>query len=176
MSTPGPVSESESLHHAIPVMVEQPVPRHGFVAARDPVGDWVLLGLSAVVIVLSFLMNMQGTTQVLIPGTNQPLPETCSFRRWTGRDCPGCGMTRAFISIAHGEFVAAWRFNPASWYFYLLVAGQLPFRAWQLWRYRRGLPPLFTSNWGYAPVILLMVSVLGQWLWRNLEDVWGIFA
>jgi hypothetical protein len=85
-------------------------------------------------------------------------------------------MTRAFISIAHGDFAAAWRFNPASLYFYPLVLSQLPFRTWQLWRYRRGLPPVFTSSWGFAPAILLMVVVLGQWFLRNLAELWATFA
>lgn len=175
MSAPEPAFAPESLHHAVPVAEEPGLwPRR--VAPRDPIGDWVLLALSTLVVGLSFVMSTQGSTQVLFPGTNQPLPETCSFRRWTGRDCPGCGMTRAFISIAHGDFAAAWRFNPASLYFYPLVLSQLPFRTWQLWRYRRGLPPVFTSSWGFAPAILLMVVVLGQWFLRNLVELWATFA
>ena len=163
---------SESVHHAVPANAPS-VPWPPYVAPRDPIGDWILLGVSALVVALSFVMSTQGQTQVLFPGTNQPLPETCHFRRWTGRDCPGCGMTRAFISIAHGDWRAAWRFNPASWYFYPLVFSQLPFRAWQLWRYRRGLPPIFTSSWGLAPAIVLMVVVLGQWLVRHLMESFG---
>lgn len=154
----------------------RPVSRPLRVAARDPIGDSVLLGLSALVILMSFVMTTRAGSQVLIPGTNQPLPELCHFRRWTGRDCPGCGMTRAFISFAHGDFAAAWRFNPASWYFYPLVLSQIPFRAWQLWRHRRGLPPLLNSPWGFAPAILLMATVVGQWLWRNLVELWATFA
>jgi len=162
----------ESTPPETPLVTPQPAspssPRSYQVVAKDPVGDWILLTLSVVVITLSFFMNVQGSTQVCFPGTRVPLPELCSFRRWTGVDCPGCGMTRAFISIAHGEFTKAWQYNPASFYFFVLVASQIPFRAAQLWRIRRGGEPLLTSGWGYAPAIAFMILLLGQWLLRVL--------
>jgi hypothetical protein len=36
----------------------------------------------------------------------------CPFRAVTGLPCPGCGMTRAFCSIGHGDFASAFGFNP----------------------------------------------------------------
>ena len=133
---------------------------------KDPVGDWILLVLSAVVLTLAFCMQIRNEQQVLVPGTNIPLPELCSFRRWTGLDCPGCGMTRAFISVAQGDVVAAWGYNPASLYFFTLVSLQVPFRAVQLWRLRRGRTPIFTGIWGYLPLFVLMILILGQWAVR----------
>lgn len=38
----------------------------------------------------------------------------CPFRALTGYPCPGCGMTRAFSAIAHGELWRAVRYNPLS--------------------------------------------------------------
>lgn len=35
----------------------------------------------------------------------------CPFRAVTGLPCPGCGMTRAFCSIGHGDFAGAFGFN-----------------------------------------------------------------
>lgn len=38
----------------------------------------------------------------------------CPFRALTGYPCPGCGMTRAFSALAHGEPVRAVIYNPLS--------------------------------------------------------------
>ncbi|HEY7348611.1 MAG TPA: DUF2752 domain-containing protein [Ktedonobacterales bacterium] len=35
----------------------------------------------------------------------------CLFKNLTGRPCPGCGMTRAISSAAHGDFKQAFRHN-----------------------------------------------------------------
>lgn len=35
----------------------------------------------------------------------------CPFRAVTGLPCPGCGMTRAFCSIGHGDFAGAFGYN-----------------------------------------------------------------
>ena len=39
------------------------------------------------------------------------LPE-CYFLRTTGYYCPGCGGTRAVISILNGRFIKAFMYNP----------------------------------------------------------------
>jgi hypothetical protein len=35
----------------------------------------------------------------------------CPFRALTGLPCPGCGMTRAFCSMGHGDFARAFGYN-----------------------------------------------------------------
>ncbi len=35
----------------------------------------------------------------------------CPFRAVTGLPCPGCGMTRAFCSIGHGDLARAFGYN-----------------------------------------------------------------
>jgi len=47
--------------------------------------------------------------------------ELCAFHALTGLQCPGCGMTRAFCAISHGQFADAWKLNPVSFYFYTLT-------------------------------------------------------
>ena len=38
----------------------------------------------------------------------------CAFRAVTGIQCPGCGMTRAFLSLGQLKFKEAIQFNPFS--------------------------------------------------------------
>lgn len=38
----------------------------------------------------------------------------CIFKLSTGLDCPGCGVTRMFVSMAEFDFKSAFFFNPAA--------------------------------------------------------------
>ncbi|MFW6054018.1 MAG: DUF2752 domain-containing protein, partial [Persicimonas sp.] len=44
----------------------------------------------------------------------------CPFRRLTGLSCPGCGMTRACVLLAHGELSSSLTTHPFAW---LVVLG-----------------------------------------------------
>jgi len=35
----------------------------------------------------------------------------CIFNNLTGLQCPGCGMTRAFSSVFHLDFIGAFQYN-----------------------------------------------------------------
>lgn len=53
--------------------------------------------------------------------TNIGIP--CIFRLLTDKYCPGCGISRMFISLLRLDFVSAARYN-------ILVLSLLPFAAW----------------------------------------------
>lgn len=105
----------------------------------DAMFHWVLMGVAIGVLVLSCVLRVEGHDKVVLPGINQPIPGVCTYKRWFGVSCPGCGLTRCFISMAHANLAAAWEFNPAGVLFYAIVLGQVPYRALQVYRIRRGL-------------------------------------
>lgn len=39
-------------------------------------------------------------------------PVLCPFRRVTGLPCPGCGLTRSWVDLLHGDLAAAMTANP----------------------------------------------------------------
>ncbi len=41
------------------------------------------------------------------------VPYTCPARALAGLPCPTCGMTRAFVALAHGDLTAALAASPA---------------------------------------------------------------
>lgn len=133
-------------------------------ATTDRKFHLVWIGLAGGVLLLSMVMELRDSRQVNIPFTQLPLPELCSFRRMTGMDCAGCGMTRCFIALGHGDFPRAWNFNPAGILLYGIVLFQLPFRAWQLWRIRRGLPEVQLGKYGYGAMIVFAVLMVAQWV------------
>ena len=141
----------------------QPVPQE---APRrfDRTFHVVWLCISAGVLLLSMLMQVRDSQQVTIPFTSLPVPELCTFRRFTGMDCAGCGMTRCFISLGHGDVAGAWNYNPAGILLYAIVLFQIPFRAWQLWRNSRGQAPLHLGRLGYGAMIVFAALMIAQWV------------
>lgn len=142
----------------------QPHPAQSFPQRRpDRKFHLVWLCLAAGVVLLSMVMQIRNSQEVNVPFTQIPLPELCSFRRMTGMDCAGCGMTRCFISLGHGDLPAAWKYNPAGILLYAIVLFQLPYRGWQLWRIRRGQPEIHLGQFAYGAMILFAVLMVAQW-------------
>lgn len=106
------------------------VARPGF-WSRWYAGHVVTLVASVAVLTLSFIitpstgfLDLQGIT----------IPELCAWRRFFGIECLGCGLTRSFVFIGHGDWQAAWDMNRIGPFLYALVAFQVPYRAFRLWR------------------------------------------
>jgi hypothetical protein len=132
----------------------------------------VWLCLSGLVIFLSMVMQIRNSQQVNVPFTQIPMPELCSFRRMTGMDCAGCGLTRCFISLGHGDLRSAWAFNPSGFVLYGIILFQIPFRLWQLLRIRRGLPEVELGRVGYSAMIVFAVAMLTQWVIKQTGMFW----
>ena len=125
---------------------------------------FILLFCSAIMIA-SFLMRSEGQSQVFLPGTQSAMPEICSFKRILRIQCPGCGLTRAFISISRGDLARAWSFNPASFLVYLLIAFQIPWRSFLLIRWWQKKPRV-ELPYGMTFVVTMAVALVTQWLVR----------
>jgi len=132
----------------------------------DVLFHWVLLVVCLVVLGLAAVMSVRGGRQVLLPGLAVPLPELCTMKRLWGIDCPGCGMTRAFISLAHGDVAAALSYNPAAVWLFAMMAFQVPYRAVQLVRIYGGRREVSLGYLAHFALIVLAVGLVGQWLLR----------
>ena len=64
-------------------------------------------GLALVVVVLSLVLPGQG----ILGFDGRPLP-LCHFKTVTHLPCPGCGLTRSFIHMAHLKVIDAAFYNP----------------------------------------------------------------
>lgn len=125
----------------------------------------IFLALSVAVIGASFVFSIQGKTDVRVPGISFPMPETCTSRRLWGIDCPGCGLTRSFVSISCGKINDALGFNPAGPLVYVFVLVQIPWHLFQLLRIGLGKHPI-ESVWLYVPIFVCSGAILFQWLFR----------
>jgi hypothetical protein len=121
---------------------------------------WGLMLGVLIAVLLAWLLYQSGPTASWLPG--------CLFHRWTGFDCPGCGMTRAAHAALHGRLGEALRFNPLG--MVLLPAAMVGLGLeWIGWVRGRPLPVRFRIG-GYWAWWLLAV-LLTFWVLRNVP-VW----
>ncbi len=125
---------------------------------------WLFLFLALAVIFASLTFNVRNQRQVIVPILNMPLPGTCTFREITSVPCPGCGLTRSFISLGHGRLLDAWNYNPAGLLFFAVVAFQIPYRILQIVRIQRGLRPHRFAYFDSWILVVLVAVLLIQWV------------
>ncbi len=125
---------------------------------------WVLLIVALVVVVAAFSLqvNDDGDRVALRNVPEVMVPPTCVSRSYLGVPCPGCGLTRSFIYLAHGDPLASLQSNRVGWLIAAAVLAQVPYRLHALYRPPRKRPWLaFVSRW--FPHVLL-VALVGNWL------------
>jgi hypothetical protein len=127
------------------------------------------LGMMLGVVALSFLLRdvpgAPGTEDaVVLPlpgGAHWTLPPLCPVKALTGRDCPGCGLTRSFVSLAHGDLGGSWRHHRMGVVLFVAVLYQLVYRPIMIAR-GEWLPPgwlAFIHRWtGRALIAGLIVN------------------
>jgi hypothetical protein len=129
---------------------------------RQPVTEhWCWLIFSSAIIAASFCLEVRGAQQVGTAfGPDFVLPTMCLYRGVLGINCPGCGLTRSFIYLAHGDWRASWDVHHLGWLIALVVVWQVPYRIYRLSRPARatiratfihwfayGLIGIFLVNW-----------------------------
>ena len=126
--------------------------------------DMTMLCIAVAVIVLSFALRVRADQRVELLGlSGLPAPEMCGSRLWFGIECPGCGLTRGFISLANGDWSGAVAFNRVAPPLVLAVLAQIPYRLAMLLNW----PPVrrfAESSWSNAFGWVLIVALIGNWL------------
>lgn len=89
----------------------------------------------------------------------------CVFRKVTGLECPGCGMTRATYAALHGRIGDAFRFNPVG--MVLLPLAMIGI-AIEVIGWVRGKPLPFRLNPGRWGAVAIGVGLILWWIGRNV--------
>jgi hypothetical protein len=122
-----------------------------------------MLLVALAVVVASFVLqvNDDGDRVALrnVPGAK--VPPLCMTRTFLGISCPGCGLTRSFIYLAHGDPEASWKAHRVGWLVAALVLAQVPYRLHELYRPRKRGWAALLSRW--FPLVLF-VLLIGNWL------------
>ena len=123
----------------------------------------LMLAVSSAIVLLAFGMQVvPGGERVAFVGlANYPLPHTCLSRTLFGTRCPGCGLTRSMIFLAHGDWRSSWEMHHLGWLMALAVLLQFPYRLASLAHSDREILGIVAPKvFGYALIALL----LGNWL------------
>ena len=121
-----------------------------------------VLGVALAVVVLSCMLEVHSDQRVALRFLpDYPLPETCMSRRLFRIECPGCGLTRSFVYLAHGEWVACWHAHRVGWLLALTVVFQVPYRIFAL---ATGSPaPLGKSAPKFLGTLLVVLLIV-NWM------------
>lgn len=125
--------------------------------------SWLVL--VSIVLVGVVVLQVNGSESVRIPFFEFDLPTICAMRRYTSLPCPGCGLTRAFVSLGSGEFRNAWKYNPASYAWFVAMLSQFPFRIIQIRRLQQGRDEIHV-RYAFGIWAVLVISLFISWLYR----------
>lgn len=123
---------------------------------------WEMLGLATVAVVMAYLLIILPDQRVaffFLPSL--PLPETCLPRQWWGVTCPGCGLTRSIILLAHGDLAGSLARHHLGWLMAVAILGQFPYRYYAL-RHRE--PGYAVQRVCTAFGYLLIALLIGNWV------------
>lgn len=120
----------------------------------------IVLGVvGAVAILIAFLWPVRSV---------EAGPGTCLLRTFVGIPCPGCGMTRSWVHLAHGDVTTAFFYNPFGIVFMAVAAIAAVYVAVALIRRRppEGMLDLVRPT----PAVILVTT----WLTWSAYRIWSV--
>lgn len=112
--------------------------------------------------ILALALEVRPDQRVAFPFlSDYPLPEACLSKRWLGWNCPGCGMTRSLIHLAHGRPRESFAVHHVGWMMAAAVLLQFPYRILAL---RRGQDTPLGDRFPLAFAITLAAALIVNWL------------
>jgi hypothetical protein len=91
----------------------------------------------------------------------------CPFLSVTGLPCATCGMTHAFVALAHGDLAAAWAASPLG---ALLAGGAWLYAVADAGRVLLGLPgPRVPPRAQRALAVAAVSAAAANWAWMLLR-------
>ena len=131
-----------------------------------------ILLVAIAIIAAAALLSVPDAGQVSLPMELGTLPVLCPVKLLTSVNCAGCGLTRSFVCIAHGEWNRAWHFHPAGFVIFLSVASQIPYRVFLLrCLRRRQIAPRWLLRMSYVSIFICGIALVATWFSGILEQL-----
>ena len=121
-----------------------------------------MLLICCLVLAAAPLLKVLPNERVAVRGSDSlVLPPSCPSREIFDVNCPGCGLTRSFVYIAHGDWDSSLRVNRVGWLIMLMALFQIPYRAHALWGSGRLVLGPRAGRWFG---LTLVVILIGSWV------------
>lgn len=110
--------KAKGQHHVGLITVTMLNPQHWVVTPLSPRSiqkHWIRLSIVSAPLIASYFYR----------STSYSSPFFCPIRAFTGIPCPGCGLTRSFIAVCHGDLSTAFNhhlFGPILFLGFVLVS------------------------------------------------------
>ena len=113
----------------------------------------------SIALALSFVLRLDDGGAVAAKSWS--LPPLCGSRALFGIECPGCGLTRSWVALAHGDLQRSLAFHRLGWLMFAAAAAQLVYRPWMIYQLRTKLPAHRWPTWfGY----FLIAALFANWM------------
>jgi hypothetical protein len=125
--------------------------------------QWLQLFFAASIVLLAFLMK-PGTSQddrVVLFGFKTPV--LCLHRLIYNQPCAGCGLTRSFVSFAHGDIDNSYKYHKLGIPLFIVVFLQIPLRLHLLRVGISGYTP-FMEKLIWIPAAFCTIALIVNWL------------
>lgn len=136
---------------------------------RQARGHATLLVVALAVTAASLALEAPDEEHVTFVGLR--LPPSCLWRSTLGIPCAGCGLTRSFVALVHGEWSRAFAFHPLGPVLFALIWAQVPYRALHMWQAYHGRP-LWRPRYLVCIPLAFAGALLAVWLWRTIALLW----
>lgn len=98
-------------------------------------------------------------------------PMTCFLHRVFGIKCALCGMSRSFVSMAHGNFANAFEFHHLGPVVFAYVVLQIPYRIWAIVRFP-GKTRVLTRIMAAGGILLLLAIFINWFCYLAERFLW----
>lgn len=106
-------------------------------------------------LVLGAMAASASADHVVVAGLQ--MPPLCPFKLITGLNCPGCGLTRAFVLAFHGQWAASFHMHLWGIPLAFLALLQIPYRIYLISGGRPLSFPAGTRTWVERLVLLSLI-------------------
>ena len=118
---------------------------------------------AAAIVLLSVILS-PGTSQddrVTIFGFKTPV--LCLHRLIFNEPCAGCGLTRSFVSFAHGDVEASYKFHRLGIPLFIVILFQIPLRLYLMKVGIKGYTS-FMRKLVWVPGVICMIALFINWI------------